>query len=331
MSAGIEPGAQLRIKLAGKNTDSLDVKAFLELILNTKPPRIYAESEVRGDGSDWTLMELRLLGDISIAVPVTVYDNGLHNAPRVHEDPFQATLLYTPGALLRNERGGIPADWDEVTQNGEIDPEGYYQLYERRLLPPLIYASEKAGELGKKAFVTIPGIGCGQFAGPFRGQLEEHLKNTLHRLLKTHSKRLPDLRTLYYDPYRACQNERSEIDHIAYLVRPLTQGNKDKSQLCLPTHYQEVVDDFSECILYSIVAWDHVSWPGNDFYGGMRATDDGVKAAATDSMWKMTGVEGQYDYIQNKYQPLSHQYTWGEVVKENKIKLIVADNLYIYP
>jgi len=40
--------------------------------------------------------------------------------------------------------------------------------------------------------------------------------------------------------------------------------------------------------------WDHVSWPGNDFYGGSRSTDDGVKAAATDSMAALTGVEGRY-------------------------------------
>ena len=32
------------------------------------------------------------------------------------------------------------------------------------------------------------------------------------------------------------------------------------------------------------MAWDYVSWPGNDFYGDLRNTDDGVKAAATNSM-----------------------------------------------
>ena len=54
-------------------------------------------------------------------------------------------------------------------------------------------------------------------------------------------------------------------------------------------------DDFSGCILFSIVAWDHVSWPGNDYFGGSRSTDDGVKAAATDSMAVLTGIEGHYD------------------------------------
>ena len=54
-------------------------------------------------------------------------------------------------------------------------------------------------------------------------------------------------------------------------------------------------NDFNDMDLYIVVAWDHVSWPGNDFYIGARATDDGVKAAATDVMFKMTGIEGSYD------------------------------------
>ena len=68
-----------------------------------------------------------------------------------------------------------------------------------------------------------------------------------------------------------------------------------------------------------MVAWDHVSWPGNDYWigaasslaicdaftrgmhmmltmigpvrPGKRCTDDGVKAAATDTMRALTGVE----------------------------------------
>lgn len=34
--------------------------------------------------------ELSILGDISIAVPVEVYDNGLHQIPEVHPDPETA-------------------------------------------------------------------------------------------------------------------------------------------------------------------------------------------------------------------------------------------------
>ena len=83
-----------------------------------------------------------------------------------------------------------------------------------------------------------------------------------------------------------------------------------------PIAYAEKGDDFSGCTLYSIVAWDHVSWPGNDFYAGSRATDDGVKAAATSSMSVLTGVEGRYDSTRGKYLPPQPYSTWGAVVDE---------------
>jgi len=331
LSGGKKPGNFLANELTGRDFGNLSITQFLELLINTKRPRIYAESEVQGTGEDWNLDELQLMGDISIAVPVTVFDNGQHNSPVVHEDPFRATLIYTPGALLRNDRGNKPADWDEATQEGKVFFEGYYALYERRLLPVLLYANQRAGEQSRKALVTLPGIGCGQFAGPFRGQMGEYLKRTLLQLIETHSEKLPNLRAVYFDPYSECQNERFEINQLSLFIRPLNQGSVAKPQLCHPTTYQEDDDDFSDCDLYSVVAWDHVSWPGNDFYGGVRSTDDGVKAAATDTMWNMTGIEGQYDIVSYKYQPPEPYHTWEEVVLNNNLRIIVENNLIIYP
>ncbi len=101
------------------------------------------------------------------------------------------------------------------------------------------------------------------------------------------------------------------------MVRPLTvPGNQRKSQLCRPVAYSERGDDFSDCALYSIVAWDHVSWPGNDFFLGSRATDDGVKSAATNSMSALTGVEGEYDPAHGKYQPPKCYRNWYAVVED---------------
>ncbi|MFM1558534.1 MAG: hypothetical protein ACKJSK_04425 [Roseibacillus sp.] len=85
--------------------------------------------------------------------------------------------------------------------------------------------------------------------------------------------------------------------------------------------YEERGDDFSGCTLSSIVAWDHVSWPGNDFFGGSRCTDDGVKAAATDSMAALTGVEGRYDFERGVYLPPAPYRTWEDVVKKNHLRL----------
>ena len=95
-------GDRLRKNLADKDISYVGTEDLVELLVRTKQPQIFAESAVFGDGSDWNQEELSILGDINIATPVTVYDNGRHANPEVHKHPFQATLLFTPGALLRN-------------------------------------------------------------------------------------------------------------------------------------------------------------------------------------------------------------------------------------
>jgi hypothetical protein len=309
----------------------LSVEKFLQLLVNTKKPLIFAESAVFGDGRDWTRNELSLLGDISVAVPVTVYDNARHHQPTIHSLPFKATLLYTPGALLRNDSGHIPADWPEIVQDNKINFDNYYRLYERRLLPGLRYADQLAGSLHKSALLTIPGLGCGQFAGPFKGQLGAHLKNVLIRILERHGKSFTHIRALYYDPYNECGNERLEINGVTLLVRPLTMGNHDKAQLCAPVQYAEEADDFSSCLLFSVVAWDPVSWPGNDFYTGSRLTDDGVKAAATSSMQTISGIEGHYNRHTFTYDPPAPFRHWLQVIRRQHILLHLKNNLRSFP
>lgn len=317
-----QAGDRLHNRLLVVDQKSMTDLDLLGELLETKLPQIFAESSVAGDGSDWTPTELGLLGDVSVAVPVTVFDNGNHHAPTPHPNPFQGTLLFTPGALLDNGRGQTPVDWNEATGAGlQLCTEGYYQIYRRRLLPVFRYVNHHAAE-PRSAFLTIPGLGCGQFAGPFRGQLGERLQAVLARFLTEYGASFPNLKAVYYDPYSECENTRNEMHGISFMIRPLTAaGNRAKSQLCPPTAYAEDGDDFTGCTLFSIVAWDHVSWPGNDFFLGSRATDDGVKAAATDSMMVLTGVEGTYDPTCGKYQPPKPFRNWGEVVKQYGLRL----------
>jgi hypothetical protein len=315
-------GQRLGDILAGRDLAALTVGGFLDALLDTKPPQIFAESAVAGDGSDWNPAELGILGDLSIAVPVTIFDNGHHTAQVTHPEPFPGTLVFTPGALLRNGRGRQPADWAEVTlADGRLDSAGYYGLYERRLLPVFQHMNASAAGHDKSALLTVPGLGCGQFAGPFRGQLGAALQVVLERFLRKHGAAFPHLKAVYYDPFNECSRQRQKIHGISLMVRPLLQGNSAKSQLCPPSAYAEDGDDFSDCILFSIVAWDHVSWPGNDFFGGSRCTDDGVKAAATDSMAVLTGVEGHYDPHRGAYLPPAPYRTWDDVVRQNGLRL----------
>ena len=331
LQAGGQPGRFLQAKLAGLDVALLTVEAFLEQLIRTKRPQIFAESAVAGDGTDWNLTELGLLGDISIAAPVTFFDNGRHQKPDVHQPPFTGWLLFVAGALLRNGRSHTPADWNAVVKNDKIDEDAYFQLYERRLLPGFLFINQQMQQQSKRALITVPGLGCGMFAGPFQGQLGEILKCTLHRLLNKHHQSLPHIRAVYYDPYRECQNERHEIGELSLLVRPLTQGNEHKPQLCQPTTYAEPGDDFSDCELVSVVAWDHVSWPGNDFYIGSRATDDGVKGAATDVTAVLTGISGTYNPQTFCYEPPAEHRHWLEVIDRHNLNLAVLGNLRVFP
>ncbi len=332
LQAGQQAGAYLQQKLVGLDLNSLTVEMLLEQLVRTKRPQIFAESAVAGDGSDWTLAELRLLGDIAIAAPVTFFDNGRHQNPDMHHPPFSGMLLFVPGALLRNGRSHTPADWNEVvTKNGTIDEEAYYRLYERRLLPPFLYVNEQMRQQDKHALITVPGLGCGMFAGPFQGQLGEKLKQALQAFVFKHAASFTHIRTVYYDPYRECRNERIDLDGLSFLVRPLTQGNENKPQLCHPTTYEEPGDDFSNCELVSVVAWDHVSWPGNDFYVGSRATDDGVKGAATDITAVMTGIPGNYNPQTSQYEPPSGYQNWNELIQKNNIEIDVIQTLELFP
>ena len=313
-----KPGALLKRKL--DQVDELTPHILLGLLFDTKPPKIFAESGIHGDGQDWNLDELGLLGDVSVAVPVTIYDDGKHENPSVHAEPFSGTLVYTPGALLENGFGNTPVDLLEVTNGDSFNDEGYYRLYLRRLLPVLRFINEDAAE-PRKAIVTVPGLGCGMFAGRFQGQLGSELATVLNRLLTVFGDELPNIKAVYFDPYNEHKNYRLEINGISFMIRPLTKGNANKPQLARPVDLQDLGDDFSNTKLYSIVAWDHVSWPGNDFYGGARKTDDGVKAAATDSMFRLTGVEGKYDPSLFKYQPPAPYAKWEQVVHQRQLRL----------
>ncbi len=316
----VEPGDRLKRVTSKWPKRRVTGDMMTQFLITTKKPCIFAESQVAADGSDWTGRELSILGDISIAVPVRIYDDGLHVGAKIHKRPLNGTLLYVPGALLTQGRSQKPVD-SEVISNGEIDPEAFYRLYERRLLPVLKYSALLAKARNHRALVTVPGLGCGQFAGKFRGQLQVQLRDVLIRLLNKHQDELSGLAALWYDPYKNCPASRDRIGEIDFFVRPLGGNGVIRPQLCEPSLYAEEGDDFTDCELFSVVAWDHVSWPGNDFWQGDRSTDDGVKAAATDSMFVMTGIRGKYDLITNKYEPPGEYSHWEDVIIKKNLQL----------
>lgn len=320
----VEPGVRLARRLAA-SAGPLTAFQLLECLLQTKQPQIFAESAVVGDGSDWNATELSLLGDMSIAAEVEVYDDGRHRQPAVHPEAFPATLIFTCGALLANGHGHATPDLMEAGPDGHLDQVALNSLYARRLRPVFACIQARAEARERPALVTVPGLGCGQFAGRHRGEMGQRLLLALEQLLGGCSPELSAIRTVIFDPYDEGEDDHVDFGTTQLRVRPLLRSANPHPQLCPPRAYEEANDDFSSCDLYSLVAWDQVSWPGNDFYTGARVTDDGVKAAATDVMTAMTGVAGGYDSSRNQYQPPEPYLHWEDCVLRNQLRLRLAE------
>jgi hypothetical protein len=81
-------GSYLHRELQGKDISSINTEIFIEHLVATKPPLVFAESSVYGDGKDWNPTELSILGDFGVATRVQVYDDGKHYETGIHEPPF---------------------------------------------------------------------------------------------------------------------------------------------------------------------------------------------------------------------------------------------------
>jgi len=322
-------GGRLRANLWGQDVTSLSDEAFLQHLLNTKSPCRDEQGEVHGDGRDWNSTELALLADLGLAVPVQFFDDGRLDLPQVHQQPLAGTLIFTAGVVLGSREGGAAADWAAVTHNGRIEVTAYQALYERRLVPLLLHINADARSHGQKALVTLPGLGGGPLAGPFQGKMGTRFKDTLLALLGKLAPHLSAIQAIYYDPSDEGGNERHDFGGVSLRVRPLNQGNGTKPQLCPPEIYAEKGEDLEACRLYSLAAWEPTCWPGDSFWGGARASDEGAKAAATDVLRALTGIEGQYDPQRHAYQPPPPYRTWEQLARNQPVSLRIGDNLQI--
>jgi len=59
----------------GITLEKMSNEQFIALLLSTKKPIIFAESDIKCDGTDWNRLKLQILGDLNITVPVKIYNN----------------------------------------------------------------------------------------------------------------------------------------------------------------------------------------------------------------------------------------------------------------
>lgn len=298
----------------GTPLNELDLPTFARLLVQSKIPKVFAESGVMHDTSDWTLGEEDILGDISTHVPVNFYNNGGHDITFVnHDAPIAAHLIYVSGALLRSDQTGNTADLNEVVVDGLFNQDLFNALYERRLLPVLMQIELQAQAEGKVAAITIPGIGTELFSGAHSHIIKAAFREALENVLSKHNDKFPHIDVVHYDPFSGDEPKSERIGHIDYRVCP-SNLEETTGQLAYPEGTS--ADTHT---LTSLVAWDHFSWPGNDFWPGARATDDGVKAASTNSMEVITGVKGQYNPVTGSYAPIGFA-NWQALAATNGVQ-----------
>lgn len=118
-------GKYLEEKISGLDLSNIGIYEFIELLLSTKKPQIFAEQDVKCDGTDWSSREFAILGDINVAVKALAYDNGVRNGKisTKYDRPLDVELLFTPGAMLNTMNTGIEnnPDYKEVVENGKIN------------------------------------------------------------------------------------------------------------------------------------------------------------------------------------------------------------------
>lgn len=313
---------------------SINVYEFLELIVQSKQIKVFSESEVKGNGKDWNRTELELLNLINTVAPVTIYDNGNYGASKVvvHKKPFQGYLLFTNGVRLKQAEGSVSPDADAVIkEDGTIDKYAYRKLYEERLIPLLLEANRIAGLNGKQALISIPGLGCGSFAGDFANIIKPIFRDTLLQILSDHQHELPNIRGVVFDSFDGCEREDKTVGHMDFLVR----RSKDENGMGVLSPPSTYGDKYKDCLLFSTVAGEPCSRLGCDLmYGlnreqkGLRNTNEGAVAAGTDLMQRVNHIEGKYNP-----EPPAPMFnvasdpnkSWGSVVEKSNVQLTVRN------
>lgn len=339
---------------------------FLDCLLATKKPLVFAESQVRCDGSDWNKIEASILGDVGVAIPgVTIFDDGYWRGRGVPPGTIYGSQSKKKGSLfvmaapqLRQSEDGQSlvephnnADFcDVTTEDGLLDFDKYYTFLENRLLPGLVNASKEAAARGKKAVVTTPGLGCGQFAGVFaEGEvIHTYLYRALNQLLEKHHHKLGGISALYcnlfVDDKSPYPETYGEIDGGIDL---LIGGRGDAPQF--PDLSEEWEGKYKTHELVKVVAGDGFSRVGNDANGrvdkttgkprhGLGTTDEGAAAQATDALTKMTGVPGEYNPAEGTYRPENNQY-WFQCLEhapftatgEGQLKVVNSEGDIVEP
>lgn len=327
-----------RLRKVFENTtdiEQLTTADLIDALLKTKKPQIFPENleyGLLGNGSDWTKQEAQLLGRIGLQIEVKAYSKQTYNPNQEDklQSPHPVTVLVTNGALLKGNATGEcqdGCDQEEVCENGYLNKEKLKKYFEARLLPLLLQANQDAGTQG--GLVTIPGLGAGAFAGgkkfPDGRHITSQLGNIYREIIAENKDRLKNIKGIIYDKFDLPVSEPIVIpdSNIKFIEEACSNDNGKQrigpGQLALPEEHDK---DFKECKVYTVVAGDHVAFPGNDMYINSCRTHEGGVGARTNLLGVITGIEGEYIEQKAKFLPTEDpEKRWDYYCKTNEVCL----------
>lgn len=301
----------------GKKIKDVNTLELYQALLRTRLPVFFAERDGKFDGSDWNETEYQILALAADTTEVEAYDNGSSGyktaIPFVyHEKPERLHLLHCFAPIFKK---GSPDYKRIVDENGNIKYIEYYITIRDRLLPELLKYNNYLGGNKLSGIVNIPGIGCGEYAGEFKGLIGTFLNRAIQDILKIYSGNLKNITGVIFDPFNECEGQLEEIGHIKYCVAPSAEkypkpllANDGKvmvlGQLASTKERIEFIDKLfpdkwvkpnEEGVEpLTVNPGDMLSGKGCDVVAGHKVTGDGRNVGGTDAMAVHTGVEGIY-------------------------------------
>ncbi|WP_322498674.1 hypothetical protein [Lyticum sinuosum] len=354
-------GIELRNALPKKNLNNLDFDTFKGIFINIKKPKIFAESlNAFGQNSSYNNTEFNILGKISCVFNnVSVYDTGEwdeNQVKRTYDDnnPPKVHLSFTPGFLNTNTSPQLIKICDEnnITDVNQISLQRNFPLYsheyekhiEESILPVLLNFNEEGEKLGKKVYVTLPGMGLGCFNKVFSNKktLGELYYRSIQNVISKHQDKLNNIEGvgIFVFGDEIENKEDQTIGNTKFILR----NHFHHGLFTFSKIYNEFgVNNNSNDVLFTrIVAADHISWPGNDYNAPSvsenikdiviqnRRTDEGSVGACTNIQgimasnipnisFKYYGNDHNFQFAKGYFNIL--KTTFSETVKNKGLKL----------
>lgn len=298
-SGGKTMGANLQrvLGLQGIEVQNLTVDKLIQALSATKKPRLFAESASPAIVSGWNPDEVAILDGIISAgtSPDKVVGNGSRGSARKWFEPNdeehvkEITPVFISGAL---GHGPLFDNEDYRTALGLGEEKNISENLRPKLEAALLHINATAPP-AEGAFVMMPGIGCGEFAGKFMDVMPTIFAQTLNKILNDHPERFSNIKAVCYDAYTKSENEAAKL--------ALTGSVRQNSKLHVVNGEERAVlhmkplaisqlnslpglEKLDNCKMYRGIAADLLAQRGNDVHDGgekANATDEGSYHGST--------------------------------------------------